>query len=56
MKSKLEKLKSNNKRDEDIESESDKEQPHKETYLVGMEDEEMNPTETVEEKRLKMTK
>jgi hypothetical protein len=59
MKSKLDTLKSKGK-DEEIESESDNDnKPHKEDFLVGMqnnEDEEMNQVETVEEKRLKMTK
>lgn len=57
MKSKLDKLKQNKvSKDEEIESESDSGKPHKETFLVGMEDDEMVPVETVEEKRLKMTK
>lgn len=52
MKKKLSQLQ---RKDELIESESD--EPHKETMLVGMrEDEEMMVQETVEEKRLKMTK
>lgn len=57
MKSKLDNLKKA-KKDEEIESESDNDKPHKEEFLVGMqpENEEMNQIETVEEKRLKMTK
>jgi type III secretory pathway component EscR len=45
-------------KDEEIESESDSGKPHKETFLVGMEDDEemAQQVETVEEKRLKMTK
>ncbi len=52
MKTKLSQLQ---RKDEVIESESD--EPHQETMLEGMaEDEEMLVQETVEEKRLKMTK
>lgn len=51
MKSKLDQLK---RKDEEIKSDSDDE-PHKETMLVGLPDEEM-VQETAEEKRLKMTK
>lgn len=52
MKSKLDAIKSS-KKDEDIESESDK---GKEDFLVGMVEDEEMVQETAEERRLKMTK
>ena len=51
------KVKKSSTKDEDIESVDEADEvPHKESFLVGMQDEEMQDKETAEEKRLRMTK
>ena len=51
------KVKKSSTKDEDIESVDEADEvPHKESFLVGMQDEEMQDKETAEEKRLRITK